>query len=65
VQKRLRAAHFSVVKTLEEFEFGFQPKLDAMLIKALAACEFVASTKTSSSSDRRASGKAISGPRLP
>jgi len=42
VQKRLRAAHFSVVKTLEEFEFGFQPKLDAMLIKALAACEFVA-----------------------
>jgi len=42
LQKRLRAAHFPVVKTLEEFDFGFQPKLDAMLVKSLASCDFVA-----------------------
>lgn len=41
MQKRLRAAHFPVVKTLEEFDFGFQPKLDAMLVKSLASGEFV------------------------
>ncbi len=42
MQKRLRGAHFPVVKTLEDFDFSFQPKLDAMLVKSLASCDFVA-----------------------
>jgi DNA replication protein DnaC len=42
LDKRLRAARFPVLKTLEEFDFNFQPSLDAMRIKALASCEFVA-----------------------
>lgn len=42
LQKRLRSARFPVVKTLEDFDFTFQPKLDAKLIKSLATCEFVA-----------------------
>lgn len=46
LDKRLRAARFPVVKTLEEFDFGFQPSLDAMRIKALASCEFVAKHET-------------------
>jgi DNA replication protein DnaC len=41
LQKRLRASRFPVVKTLEEFDFTFQPKLDAMLVKSLATCDFV------------------------
>jgi DNA replication protein DnaC len=41
LQKRLRSARFPVVKTLEDFDFAFQPKLDAKLIKSLATCEFV------------------------
>jgi DNA replication protein DnaC len=46
VDKRLRAAHFPVVKTLEEFDFNFQPSLDAMRIKSLASCEFVTKHET-------------------
>jgi DNA replication protein DnaC len=42
VQKRMRAAHFPVVKTLEEFDFSFQPKIDAKQIKSLASCDFIA-----------------------
>jgi DNA replication protein DnaC len=41
VQKRMRAAHFPVVKTLEEFDFSFQPKIDAKQIKSLASCDFI------------------------
>jgi len=41
LQKRLRGARFPVVKTLEDFDFAFQPKLDAKLIKSLANCDFV------------------------
>jgi DNA replication protein DnaC len=44
--KRIRAAHFPVLKTLEEFDFSFQPSLDVKLIKALADCEFVAKHET-------------------
>jgi DNA replication protein DnaC len=36
LQKRLRSARFPVVKTLEDFDFAFQPKLDAKIIKSLA-----------------------------
>lgn len=46
VEKRMRAAHFPVHKTLEEFDFGFQPSLDAMRIKALASCEFITKHET-------------------
>ncbi|HVC07245.1 MAG TPA: IS21-like element helper ATPase IstB [Solirubrobacterales bacterium] len=42
LHKRMRAAHFPVVKTLEEFDFSFQPKLDPLLIKALATADFIA-----------------------
>ncbi|MBC5801782.1 MAG: ATP-binding protein [Candidatus Eremiobacteraeota bacterium] len=44
--KRLRAARFPILKTLEEFDFDFQPKLDAMQVKALASCDFVAKHET-------------------
>ena len=46
LDKRLRAARFPVVKTLEEFDFGFQPSLEAMRIKALASCEFITKHET-------------------
>lgn len=46
LEKRLRGAHFPVPKTLEEFDFAFQPSLDATRIKALATCEFVAKHET-------------------
>lgn len=39
--KRMKAARFPVPKTLEEFNFDFQPKLDVKLIKTLASCEFI------------------------
>ncbi len=46
LDKRIRGARFPVLKTLEEFDFGFQPSLDAMRIKSLASCEFVAKHET-------------------
>ena len=39
--KRIKKARFPVTKTLEEFDFSFQPKLDVKLIKTLASCKFV------------------------
>jgi DNA replication protein DnaC len=39
--KRIKAARFPVPKTLEEFSFDFQPKLDVKLVKTLASCDFV------------------------
>lgn len=42
LMKRVKAANFPVPKTLEEFDFDFQPKLDVKLIKTLATCEFIA-----------------------
>lgn len=41
LMKRIKAAYFPVVKTLEEFDFDFQPKLDVKQIKTLANCDFV------------------------
>lgn len=41
LMKRIKAAGFPVPKTLAEFDFDFQPKLDVKLIKTLATCEFV------------------------
>ncbi len=44
--KRIKAARFPVVKTLAEFDFDFQPKLDVKRIKTLATCEFVEKKQT-------------------
>ena len=39
--KRIKKANFPVAKTLEEFDFDFQPRLDAKLLKSLASCKFI------------------------
>lgn len=41
LMKRIKAARFPVPKTLAEFDFDFQPKLDVKLVKTLASCEFI------------------------
>jgi DNA replication protein DnaC len=41
LMKGIRAARFPVTKTLEEFQFELQPKLDVKLIKTLAHGEFI------------------------
>lgn len=41
LMKRIKQAHFPVAKTLEEFDFDFQPRLDVKLIKTLATCAFL------------------------
>ena len=41
LMKRVKSARFPVAKTLEEFDFDFQPKLDVKLVKSLASCAFV------------------------
>ena len=46
LDKRIRTARFPVLKTLEEFDFAFQPSIDVKQIKALADCEFVAKHET-------------------
>jgi DNA replication protein DnaC len=46
LDKRVRAARFPVTKTLEEFDFAFQPSIDVKQIKALASCDFVAKHET-------------------
>ena len=40
-RKRLSKAHFPSRKTLEEFNFRFQPQLNKRLIFDCATCEFV------------------------
>jgi DNA replication protein DnaC len=46
LMKRIKAAQFPVVKTLAEFDFDFQPKLDVKLVKTLATCEFIEKKET-------------------
>ena len=41
VERRLRLAHFPWVKTLEEFDFSFQPSVDRKVIRELAGLSFV------------------------
>jgi len=41
LMKRVKAARFPLIKTLEDFDFDFQPKLDVKLVKSLAACDFI------------------------
>jgi len=38
---RTRLAHFPYLKTLEEFDFGFQPSIDERQVRELAALAFV------------------------
>ena len=42
VDRRIKAARFPAVKTLESFDFAFQPSLDRNRILALAQLDFVA-----------------------
>jgi len=39
---RIAQAHFEDIKTLEEFDFSFNPKIPAAKIRDLATCHFVA-----------------------
>ena len=41
LMKRIKAARFPLQKSLEEFDWDFQPKLDVKLVKTLASCDFV------------------------
>ena len=42
VSMGIKIAHFPVVKTLEEFDFKFQPSVDGKLVRELAAGLFIA-----------------------
>jgi DNA replication protein DnaC len=42
VQMGIQIAHFPTVKTLEEFEFKFQPSVDQKLVRELATGRFIA-----------------------
>ncbi|MBP7427863.1 MAG: IS21-like element helper ATPase IstB [Candidatus Hydrogenedentes bacterium] len=42
IQMRLKLAHFPFQKTLEQFDFGFQPSIDQRQIEELATLNFVA-----------------------
>lgn len=42
VSMGIKIAHFPVVKTLEEFDFKFQPSVDGKLVRELAAGHFIA-----------------------
>jgi len=42
LSRRIAQAHFEEIKTLEEFDFGFNPKTPAPKVHDLAACHFVA-----------------------
>ena len=45
VQMGIQIAHFPAVRTLEAFEFKFQPSVDAKLVKELATGRFVANAE--------------------
>lgn len=42
---RVSMAHFPFVKTLESFEYKFQPSIDPKLVRELATCRFVANAE--------------------
>lgn len=42
VSMGIKIAHFPVVKTLEEFDFKFQPSVDSKLVRELATGHFIA-----------------------
>jgi DNA replication protein DnaC len=41
LQARITKAHFEEVKTLEEFNFSFNPKIPAQQIRDLGTCQFI------------------------
>jgi DNA replication protein DnaC len=41
----IQIAHFPVTKTLEEFDFKFQPSIDAKLVRELATGRFIATSE--------------------
>ena len=43
----LKIAHFPAVKTLDDFDFKFQPSVDQRLVRELAPAAFSARPKTS------------------
>ena len=45
VQMGIQIAHFPSVKTLDDFEFKFQPSVDERLVKELATGRFVANAE--------------------
>lgn len=45
VQMGISIAHFPVVKTLDEFDFKFQPSIDQKLVRELATGRFIASAE--------------------
>lgn len=42
---RVAMAHFPFAKTLESFEFKFQPSIDAKIVRELATCRFIANAE--------------------
>jgi DNA replication protein DnaC len=45
-KKRFQKAHFPFTKTLEEYDFNFQPTLNHQEIYNLATCEFIRKKRT-------------------
>lgn len=42
---RMRMAHFPFEKTLESFDFKFQPSLDPKIVRELATCRYIANAE--------------------
>src|SRR5216117_4275371 len=60
VTMRTQLARFPFVKSLETFDFSYQPSLDKKQIQTLATCHFIEHGKMSSCSARPASAKPTS-----
>src|SRR5213083_3388408 len=45
IEMGIQIAHFPSVKTLEDFDFKFQPSIDAKLVRELATGRFIASAE--------------------
>ncbi len=58
-QMRIAMARFPFQKTLESFDFKFQPSIDPKLIRELATGRYIRAAITLCSSDRRESARAI------
>ena len=50
IAMHVQIAHFPVVKTLEDFDFKFQPSIDQSLVRELATSRFIANAEYASSS---------------
>ena len=45
LNRRLKQAKFPYMKTIDEFDFGFNPSINKQLVKKLAAAAFIANTE--------------------